>query len=755
MALIRDCTQHACAFVFGCTGVAMGIGGAGLTAVIGGTALTGTCVAAVYEGNRKHAVENKRELERLIRRTTEEWREQPEFKKHDPGRDLSDASDALIEYLPKCDMSRDRLIKHAAEAPGRPFPKAATDHVLAELTRLAPEIYGEGGTPIARDFATAIIRSAFTAAIENRAYYEQLEPHLLFKIAEAQGLTISLLDDLLHEIGEVKAGVAEINEQVTDLPAALVEHLVQAGIVGGLSRPQVETILANFGHENVPKEMWEAKLQESAARLAELEAGLKTLTNDEPEIANLRQRAGDAIDTADFETADALLAEVEQRDMEASEMQLIRAARSREQRGDLARSSGKYVEAAEHYAEAARRIQNLDPQEWARLKYNQGNALYDRGQFDPEPQLLRQSVAAYRDALKERTRERVPLEWATTQNNLGTALQTLGVRGDDNALADAISAYRDALKERTRERVPLEWAKTQNNLGNALATLGQRGDDDALRDAIAAYRDALKEYTRKHVPLKWAATQNNLGNALTTLGERGDDDALRDAIAAYRDTLKEYTRKRVPLKWAMTQNNLGNALTTLGERGDDDALRDAIAAYRDALKEYTSKRVPLKWAMTQNNLGNALATLGQRGDDDALRDAITAYRDALEEYTRERVPLNWATTQNNLGIALRTLGDHGNDDAVHDAIAACREALKERTRERAPIDWAMTQNNLGNALQTLGESGDRAALERAIEAYRQALEEFTAERTPYQHGVVSRNLARAEALLEERKNGGE
>ncbi|KCZ54096.1 hypothetical protein HY29_03215 [Hyphomonas beringensis] len=612
MALIKDCTQHACAFVFGCTGVALGIGGAGLTAGIGGAALVGTCVAAVYEGKKKHSVENKRELERLICRTTDEWREQPEFQKHDPGRDLSDASDALIEYLPKCDMSRDRLIKHAAEAPGRPFPDAATDHVLAELTRLAPEVYGEGGTPIARDFATAIIRSAFAAAIENRAYYEQLEPHLLFEIARTQGLTISLLDDVLHEIEEVKAGVAEINENVSDLPAALVEHLVQAGIVGGLSRPQVETILASFGHENVPEEMWEAKLKESAARLDELEARLKTLTNDEPEIANLLQRAGDAIDAADFETADALLAEAEQRDVEAGEMRLTRAARSREQRGDLARSSGKYVEAAEHYAEAASRVQSLDPLDWARLKYKQGLALYERGQFDPEPQLLQESVAAYREALKQYTRERVPLKWAMTQNNLGTALQTLGVRGNDDALRDAIAAYREALKERTRERVPLKWATTQNNLGNALLTLGERGDDDSLHDAIAAYRDALKERTRERVPLEWAMTQNNLGNALLTLGERGDDDSLHDAIAAYRDALKERTRERVPLEWAMTQNNLGNALATLGERGDDEVLERAVEAYRQALEEFTVERTPYQHGGVSRNLAEAEALLKER-----------------------------------------------------------------------------------------------------------------------------------------------
>jgi hypothetical protein len=46
--------------------------------------------------------------------------------------------------------------------------------------------------------------------------------------------------------------------------------------------------------------------------------------------------------------------------------------------------------------------------------------------------------------------------------------------GDNRALADAAAAYRAALQERTRDRVPLDWATTQNNLGTALESLGER-----------------------------------------------------------------------------------------------------------------------------------------------------------------------------------------------------------------------------------------------------------------------------------------
>jgi tetratricopeptide (TPR) repeat protein len=102
------------------------------------------------------------------------------------------------------------------------------------------------------------------------------------------------------------------------------------------------------------------------------------------------------------------------------------------------------------------------------------------------------------------------------------ALSRLGERENGTErLLEAVEAYRDALKEWTRERVPLRWATTQNNLGTALSRLGERENGtERLLEAVEAYRDALEEWTRERVPLQWATTQNNLGNAQAVLNER-------------------------------------------------------------------------------------------------------------------------------------------------------------------------------------------------------------------------------------------
>jgi hypothetical protein len=62
-----------------------------------------------------------------------------------------------------------------------------------------------------------------------------------------------------------------------------------------------------------------------------------------------------------------------------------------------------------------------------------------------------------------------------TQNNLGIALKTLAERESGAArLKEALAAYREALKEYTPDRVPLQWAITQMNLGHGLSMLGER-----------------------------------------------------------------------------------------------------------------------------------------------------------------------------------------------------------------------------------------------------------------------------------------
>ncbi|MBK8177233.1 MAG: hypothetical protein IPK66_18840 [Rhodospirillales bacterium] len=90
---------------------------------------------------------------------------------------------------------------------------------------------------------------------------------------------------------------------------------------------------------------------------------------------------------------------------------------------------------------------------------------------------------------------------------LADALRTHGDQSGQNApLQDAVDAYRAALQEWTRERVPLDWAMTQNNLGNALWTLGDRTRDrakvgearQAFNAAFEGFMQAGQEHYRRY-----------------------------------------------------------------------------------------------------------------------------------------------------------------------------------------------------------------------------------------------------------------
>jgi hypothetical protein len=77
----------------------------------------------------------------------------------------------------------------------------------------------------------------------------------------------------------------------------------------------------------------------------------------------------------------------------------------------------------------------------------------------------------------------------------------------------AIISAEEALKERTRERIPWDWAETQDNLGNTFLTWGEReSGTEQLTLAISAYEDALKVYESE--PLGWAMTASDRDSAL-------------------------------------------------------------------------------------------------------------------------------------------------------------------------------------------------------------------------------------------------
>jgi tetratricopeptide (TPR) repeat protein len=159
-----------------------------------------------------------------------------------------------------------------------------------------------------------------------------------------------------------------------------------------------------------------------------------------------------------------------------------------------------------------------------------------------------------------------------TQTLIGQVLATLGARENDTVrLEQAAAAFREALKERTRERAPLDWASTQGTLAAVLAALGARESGTArLHEASVAYREALKEQTRERATQQFALIQTGLGGVLVMLAEReGGTAYLDEAVAAYRAALQATTedggRLDLLIKLAEAKASLGYALYDGGD----------------------------------------------------------------------------------------------------------------------------------------------------------------------------------------------
>ncbi|MGB5771503.1 MAG: tetratricopeptide repeat protein, partial [Crocosphaera sp.] len=220
----------------------------------------------------------------------------------------------------------------------------------------------------------------------------------------------------------------------------------------------------------------------------------------------------------------------------------------------------------------------------------------------------------------------------------GNLIQQFPLGNKGNNMELAITAYNCALEVYTREAFPVQWATTQNNLGAAYRGRIKEDKAENLELAITAYNCALEVYTREAFPVDWARTQNNLGNAYSDRIKEDKAENLELAITAYNCALEVRTREAFPVDWAMTQNNLGNAYR------DRNEVPEAIACYRNALTIRTPETDPYDCIQTGRNLGN-LGFNHQQWDI-----AIEGYKTAIEAVETAR---SWAKTDQRRQDILR------------------------------------------------------------------------------------------------------
>jgi len=123
-------------------------------------------------------------------------------------------------------------------------------------------------------------------------------------------------------------------------------------------------------------------------------------------------------------------------------------------------------------------------------------------------------------------------------------------------------AYQEALKIYTLEKLPLDYAGAQNNLGviwRALAEIQDKAHNCNM--AIKAYQEALKVYVLGKFPIDYAMTQYNMGIVYYTLAKIQDKDYNYNiAIKAYKESIKVFTRKEFPEVYHRIEKNIKKCL---------------------------------------------------------------------------------------------------------------------------------------------------------------------------------------------------
>ena len=252
--------------------------------------------------------------------------------------------------------------------------------------------------------------------------------------------------------------IAVSNEARAKAEALAAEFATQLGF----SREAVIGFFRIIGEEDVPLEAVPVKLGEIATRHRDLLDRWSVLDTSDPEIAALAEQARQAIEAGRYDDADSLLLRAREQDVAAArqaeqlaqraqgvaERRLLRAAESEKKRGDLAMTRLRYGDAAESYAVAASFLPSSMSAQRSFLLSRQAAALYRQGDERGDNEALRQAIKVCGCVLEEKPRERVPLDWAETQNNLGNALWRLGQRESGTVrLEEAVTAFRDALRK--------------------------------------------------------------------------------------------------------------------------------------------------------------------------------------------------------------------------------------------------------------------------------------------------------------------
>jgi CHAT domain-containing protein/tetratricopeptide (TPR) repeat protein len=384
-----------------------------------------------------------------------------------------------------------------------------------------------------------------------------------------------------------------------------------------------------------------------------------------------------------------------------SERARLRLALSRAsgamKKGDLRDDAAALRDAADALPAIMAEAERLGDDECARVaQTNIGRALSLLAEHTGLREDWHNAVSVLRAAFEahEATEDQDEEQWAAPAINLSVALYR---SGDIEA---AVPLMRRIVERTAASGLWSAWASTQNNLGSALLARSAGDHDENIDQAINAYGSARRVWTRKKFPVDWALTTARLALAYEAKGERDRPGTL------LREAIDLVPRAERPVEWARLANRLAPY----------EPPHAALERYQAAAEILTGNDFPHEWSGIQHNIGNLYSRVAREPPDGSDADsylaaAIRYYQQALDARPASEDPVRWAETATALGDALRRMGMWA------EAVPVLRQALQV-LRAGGPAERVITAaSSLGYALSEDEQWAEAAtAFQEAIDA---------------------------------------
>ena len=313
------------------------------------------------------------------------------------------------------------------------------------------------------------------------------------QVSNVCGVPPELLAAIVEEFKQAKRRSRTTTRRCRNWPTSAGTTVENVRQTLDLTNGQIRAAFEILGETNISSEQLASKLVEIAPKFKELQSIAAAQPGDTPEIIALKEQAEAATKAGELDRADALLAEIDDKQAEAQDVLAVNRAATLASRGDLAldacaiwmrRSTSRMRRTRSRQARALS----------ARRDYLQreASALHQQGDEFGDNAALRRCDRTMIGACWNRLLDRIAARLGGDCSTSRQCLLLLGEReGDTGRLEEAVAAFRAALEERTRERVPLDWAATQNNLGVAL------GRSASARAARRGWRKRLPPSVRR------------------------------------------------------------------------------------------------------------------------------------------------------------------------------------------------------------------------------------------------------------------